>query len=365
MTTQGIKTKALCLFCAAAVVLTAGSGCNRKKEEAADAPAAKVEKIVLPVKAAIAVKRDVTQTLNFSGNIDAFRRAAIAPAVMGSRVLRIFVEEGQPVREGQLLVRMEDFQLRQSEAQLQQLENDYKRMSTLYSRGSVTAQQYEQINSGYSAAKAGYELLKNSVELRAPFSGTVIGKYVNEGEVYTGAPGYDGISGVLSVAQLGRMKIEVMVPEQDFVLLRPGQPAQVKVDAFPNMEFDGTIFTVNPALNRMSRTSRVAIEIRNDKQLLKPGMFAKVEIVTNSIKNVLAVPATAIVMRDGEPHVFTVGYQETRPYVTTPTLVKVRTGLVTDKDAQILEGIEENAVVLTDNNVSLSNNTGIRVMEIK
>jgi len=360
-----IKTKALCLLCAAAVVLTAGSGCNRKKEEAADAPAAKVEKIVLPVKAAIAVKRDVTQTLNFSGNIDAFRRAAIAPAVMGSRVLRIFVEEGQPVREGQLLVRMEDFQLRQSEAQLQQLENDYKRMSTLYSRGSVTAQQYEQINSGYSAAKAGYELLKNSVELRAPFSGTVIGKYVNEGEVYTGAPGYDGISGVLSVAQLGRMKIEVMVPEQDFVLLRPGQPAQVKVDAFPNMEFDGTIFTVNPALNRMSRTSRVAIEIRNDKQLLKPGMFAKVEIVTNSIKNVLAVPATAIVMRDGEPHVFTVGYQETRPYVTTPTLVKVRTGLVTDKDAQILEGIEENAVVLTDNNVSLSNNTGIRVMEIK
>jgi len=362
MSTRGIKTKALCLLCAAAVLI-AGPGCNRKKDEAA--ASAEVEKIVLPVKAAVAVKRDVTQTLNFSGNIDAFRRAAIAPAVMGSRVLRIFVEEGQAVREGQVLVKMEDFQLRQSEAQLQQLENDYKRMSALYSRGSVTAQQYEQVNTGYSAAKAGYELLKNSVELRAPFSGTVIGKYVNEGEVYTGAPGYDGISGVLSVAQLGRMKIEVMVPEQDFVLLRPGQTAQVKVEAFPNMIFEGKIFTVNPALNRMSRTSRVAIEIKNDKQQLKPGMFAKVEIVTNSISNVLAVPATALVMRDGETHVFTVDYQETVPYVTTPTLVKVKTGLVTDKDAQILEGIDENAVVLTDNNVSLSNNTGIRVTEIK
>jgi len=121
---------------------------------------------------------------------------------------------------------------------------------------------------------------------------------------------------------------------------------------------------VNPALNRMSRTSRVAIEISNDKQQLKPGMFAKVEIVTNSLKNVLAVPATAIVTRDGETNVFVVGYQEKVPYVTKPMLVKVKTGMITDKDAQILEGIEENTVVLTDNNVSLSDNTGIKVTRL-
>jgi RND family efflux transporter MFP subunit len=352
-------------LCAVFVVLAFCAGCEmRKKKSEETLSQGDVEKIVLPVKAAVAVKRDVVQTLNFSGNIDAFRRAAIAPAVMGSRVLRIYVEEGQAVSEKQLLVRMEDFQLRQSAAQLEQLEADYKRMSSLYSRGSVTAQQYEQVNSGYAAAKAGYELLKNSVELRAPFAGTVIGKYVNEGEVYSGAPGYDGISGVLSIAQLGRMKIEVMVPEQDFVLLRPGQAAQVKTDAYPDKVFDGTIFTVNPALNRLSRTSRVTVEIKNDKQLLKPGMFAKVEIVTNSVKKVLAVPTTALVARNGATNVFVVDYQESQPYVTKPKLVGVKTGLVTDKDAQILEGIEENTVVLTDNNVSLTDNTAIRVMGI-
>jgi RND family efflux transporter MFP subunit len=370
MSTQKIKTTGMATafgrLCAAVAVLALCAGCemNRKKSDTA-LPQGEVEKIVLPVKAAVAVKRDVVQTLSFSGNIDAFRRAAIAPAVMGSRVLRIYVEEGQAVNEGQLLVRMEDFQLRQSGAQLEQLEADHKRMSALYSRGSVTAQQYEQVNSGYAAAKAGYELLKNSVELRAPFAGTVIGKYVNEGEVYSGAPGYDGISGVLSIAQLGRMKIEVMVPEQDFVLLRPGQAAQVKTDAYPDKVFDGTIFTVNPALNRLSRTSRVTIEIKNDRQLLKPGMFAKVEIVTNSVKNVLAIPATAIISRDGEARVFTVDRQESVPYVTKPVLVSVKTGLITDKDAQVLTGIDENMVVLTDNNVSLTNNTAIRVMEIK
>jgi RND family efflux transporter MFP subunit len=359
MLVQKVK-KTKFLLCAAVAVLALCAGCKQKKDEVSQED---VEKIMVPVKVAVAVKRDITQTLNFSGNIDAFRRAAIAPAVMGSRVQRIFVEEGQNVKEGQVLVRMEDFQLRQSAAQLNQLEADQKRMSALHSRGSVTAQQYEQINTAYMAAKAGHDLLMNSVVLRAPFSGTVIGKYVNEGEVYTGAPGADGISGVLAIAQKGRMKIEVMVPEQDFVHLRAGQIAHVKTDAYPDTVFEGTIFTVNPALNRMSRTSRVAIEIKNDKDKLKPGMFARVEIVTNSLKNVLAVPSTAIITRDGEPHVFTVE-NNAAPFTTTPKLARVKTGMVTNDYTQILEGIDENTFVLTDNNVSLSVNTGIRVTEI-
>jgi len=369
----GKSSKTVCLVCAAALTFALGGGCRKKDEQTAQ----DVEKIVLPVQAAIAVKRDITQSLNFSGNIDAFRRAAIAPAMQGARVQKIFVEEGQTVREGQLLARMEDFQLQQSAAQIQQLkaqlaqiEADFRRISTLHSRGSVTQQQfdqakagYEQIKAGHDAAQAGYNLLKKSVELRAPFSGTIIGKHANEGELFTGMPGADGVSGVVSVAQLGRMKIEVMAPEQDFVHIRPGQIALVRTDAYPDTVFEGRISTVNPSLSRISRTSRVIIEIKNDRQLLKPGMFARVEIVTSTRPNVLAVPVGAIVIRDGEPHVFTVE-NNTPPFVTKPTLVKVETGFVTDRFAQILSGVSEGAVVLTNNNVSLSNNTDIRVTAI-
>ena len=383
------SSKTMYLVCAAAITVAFGGGCGKKKDTASDV---EVEKILIPVRAAEAVNRDVTQSLNFSGNIDAFRRAAIAPALAGSRVLRIHVDEGHSVSEGQLLATMEDFQLQQSAAQIQQsnaqlaqlraqlaqMEADFKRISTLHSRGSMTQQQFDQAKAGYEAlqagydaakagndaAKAGYSLLQKSVQLRAPFSGTVIGRYVNEGELYTGAPGADGISGVVAIAQLGRMKIEVMVPEQDFVHLRPGQIAHVRTEAYPDTVFEGTIFTVNAALNRMSRTARVAIDIKNDKQLLKPGMFAKVEIVTTTRPNVLAVPAGAIVMRDEKPHVFTV-QSNTAPYITKPTLVKVETGLVTDRFAQILSGIDEGTIVLTDNNVSLSNNTDIRVIAIE
>jgi RND family efflux transporter MFP subunit len=259
---------------------------------------------------------------------------------------------------------MEDFQLRQVKTNLDQLEVEYKRMETLKNRGSVTSQQYEQVSTQFQALKVQYEQLKGSVELRAPFSGPIIGKYINEGERYLSAPGYDGTIGVLSIAQLGRMKIEVMVPEQDFVHLRVGQPANVKIDAYPNQVFEGKIFTINPSLNRISRTSRVIIEMGNDKRLLKPGMFARVEIVTTGLKDVLAVPSTAVVKRDGETYVFTVENHDA-PFDTTPKLVKVRTGLITNDYTQILDGLGEGAVVLTDNNVSLLEKTGIRVTEVK
>ncbi|MDR2578270.1 MAG: efflux RND transporter periplasmic adaptor subunit [Chitinispirillales bacterium] len=360
MLTRKIKNR-LCLSCAAALILIMASGCNRN---AADDDIGDVEVIVMPVLAAVAAKQDVTRALSFAGSMDAFRRAAIAPAMMGSRVQRIFVEEGQMVREGQVLVQMEAFRLDQLGVQLDQLEADYKRMAALRQTGGVTMQQYEQIRSAFQAAKAGHEQMRGSVELRAPFAGTVIGRYANEGEVYTGTPGFDGTMGVLAIAQLNRMRIEVMVPEQFFAMLRPGQAAQVRVDVFPDTVFEGRIFTVNPSFNRLSRASRVVIEIANNRQLLKPGMIARVEIAAHSLQNVLAVPSTAIIIRDYETHVFTVEDKPV-PFTTTPSLVRVKTGFATEHYTQIIEGIDKGVIVLTDNNISLTDETVVLVTDIQ
>ncbi len=355
------RSKNVVLVVAAGVMLVI-AGCVKKqsKEETVQ----NVEKIVLPVKAAVASKQDIAKSLKFSGTIDAFKRAVIAPATPGSRVRKIYVEEGQLVRSGQLLATMEDYQLQQSAANLNQLQADYERIKILHERGSVTSQQLDQIKAGYEAAKAGYELLKNSVELRAPYSGTIIGRYFNEGEVYNGAPGAAGVAAIVELAQLERMKIEIMVPEQEFVLLRPGQATIVKVDAYPDTVFEGKVYTVNPSLNRMSRTSRVAIEISNPGKLLKPGMFAKVEVVTSTKSGVLAIPSTALVRRDGETYVFTVA-NKAAPFETKPSIVKVATGMSNDNLTEIVTGVNEGDVVLTENNVSLAENTDINVVSIE
>lgn len=336
-------------------------GCNRKQDvESSDA---EHEKIVLPVKAAVAVRGEISQTLNFSGNIDAVKRASIAPLAPG-RIKQIFVKEGDYVKEGQLLAKMDDYGLQQAYANLQQIQEDYQRLKTLFERGSATAQQFGQIRAAYDAAKAGYENLKNSVELRAPYAGTIIGKHFNEGEIYNGAPGVDGVAAVVGLAQLGVMKIEVMAPEQEFVLLRTGLSVEIRTDALPDTVFEGKITTVNPALNRMSRSARITIEIRNPGLRLKPGMFARVKIATKSRNDVVVVPAPAVVSRDGEQIVFTVE-NKAAPFETRPKITKVQTGIVNDEYAEIVSGLQEGTVVLTDNNISLLEKTDIQVTSIE
>ncbi|MDG5816143.1 efflux RND transporter periplasmic adaptor subunit [Chitinispirillales bacterium ANBcel5] len=327
------------------------------KQESEESAEAQHEVINLPVRASVAQKRDISQRLRFSGNIDASRRLSVAPASPG-RINRIYVEEGQNVRQGQLLVKMDDHQLQQSAANLNQLKSDYERIKTLKERGSTTQQAYDQMKAAYESAKAGHSLLQTSVELRAPYAGTIIGKNFNDGEIYNAQLG-----SIVQLAQLGRMQIEIMVPEREFILLSPGQTALVSVDAFRDTTFRGTIHTVNPSLNPVSRTSRVTVQIDNPDRLLKPGMFARVEILTGTKENTLAVPTAAIVDRDGESFVFTVEDSEA-PFETKPSLVPVSTGFITEDYAEITSGIDEGMVVLTENNVSLTENTSIRVLSI-
>jgi RND family efflux transporter MFP subunit len=344
----------------AAILAAALGGCNRQVDETQGD--VNYERILLPVRAAEVVHRDIAKKLLFSGTIDAHRRVAVAPASPG-RVHRIYVHEGQRVGKDALLVKMDDYQLQQAAATLGQVEGDYQRIKALRDKGSATPQAYDQIKAAYDAAKASYNLLKSSVELRAPFTGTIIGKYLNEGEIYSSMPGASGTAAIVEIAQLYRMKIEVMVPEQEFIYLRPGQTALVRVDAYPDTLFEGKVHTVNPALNRMSRTSRVTIDIANSEKLLKPGMFAQVEIVTDVKKDALAVPSEALVRRDGNLLVFTVERSEP-PYTTTPKAVSVTTGMMTDEFAEIVSGLDEGALVITENNASLLDSTGISVVGI-
>jgi membrane fusion protein, multidrug efflux system len=319
-----------------------------------------IQQILIPVKTAYAQVQDLTQSLQFSGTVDAIRRAGLAPAIPGSRVMHIHVQEGQRVTQGQLLVTMEDFQLQQTAAQLRQLEADYNRMATLHKRGSVTAQQYDQIKAAFDAASAGYQLQKKSVELRAPFNGRIIGPHINEGEIFNGM-GTDGTPAVISIGQLEKVKVEIMVPEREFSQLRAGQKAYIKADAFPDTLFTGAVTTVNPALHRVTRSARVTIEANNPSMLLKPGMFARVSITAQEFPNVLAVPASAVVMREDAPHVFTVPIQDA-PHQSTPVLQPVTTGIIVGGFTQILSGLAAGTKVITDNNTSLTPRTPVWVL---
>lgn len=336
------------------------SGCANKKAEEKTA----IDQIVLPVTAVKVTRGRIENFLTYTGSIDAVTRVVIAPAVPG-RIEKILVDEGRFVSAGQVLVRMDDKQLIQVKASYETAEKTYARIKALHERGSATVQQLEQAGAAFEAAKAGYEQMLSSVELRAPFSGTIIGKYYNDGEIYsTMKPGPEGLGAILSLAKLNKMKIEVKVPELDYARISTGIPAFISVDALATRNFTGKVSKVSPALDMRSRTATITIEIDNDQKTIRPGMFARVRIVTEYKDSVLIVPTKALVTRNDSTFVFKVK-TGTVPYETRPIPLSVHQGLTNAEFSEVSsEGLDVSDLVLMENNVSLTAETAIKVTAI-
>ena len=346
------------MFFAAFIFLL--SGCSNKKAEEKTV----IEQIVLPVTAVKVTRGRIENFLTYTGSIDAVTRVVIAPAVPG-RIEKILVDEGRFVSAGQVLVRMDDKQLIQVKTPYETAGKTYDRMKALHERGSATPQQLEQAGAAFEAAKAGYEQMLSSVELRAPFAGTIIGKYYNDGEIYSAMkPGPEGLGAILSLAKLNKMKIEVKVPELDYVRISEGIPAFISVDALAAKKFTGKVSKVSSALDMRSRTATVTIEIDNNQKILRPGMFARVRIVTEHKDSVLIVPTKALVERNDSTFVFKVK-AGTVPYETKPVPLSVHRGLTNAEFSEVSgEGLDVSDLVLMENNVSLTAETAIKVTAV-
>ncbi len=162
----------------------------------------------IPVRTAVVARRMLTRSLVFSGSMEPWKEAALG-AQMPGRIQKIFVEEGDRVVAGDLLVQMGDEQLTQAEAQFVGVQKDWERMRTLLQKGTVSTQMFDQIDARYKAAKASRDLVRESTRLRAPFPGVVAEKLMNEGEVFTLFPSSESAPAILKLMQVDRLKVRV------------------------------------------------------------------------------------------------------------------------------------------------------------
>ncbi|MBN1756902.1 MAG: efflux RND transporter periplasmic adaptor subunit [Chitinispirillaceae bacterium] len=336
------------------------SGCNKKESAAQEG----IDQIVLPVTATGVVEGNIERYLIYTGNVDAARRVEIAPLAPG-RIVRILVDEGSHVNRGQVLVKMDDMAVAAVKTGLELAQKNLERTRALQAKGSMTDVQLDGAVSGYAQAKSAYERVVSDIELTAPFSGLIIGKYYNDGEVYSSMkPGPSGLGSILSLARLDKMKIEVKVPEQDFVQIRQGAPVVITVDALQDKTFNGAVSRVSPALDMRSRTATVTVEINNDEKLIRPGMFTRVRIITEEKNDVLKVPTKAVVVRNDSAFVFRVPEGKV-PYAAKPERVAVTTGMNNADYTEITGGqLKASDLVISENNVSLTGETAIKVTSI-
>lgn len=288
----------------AAGILLASCGSRQTQSGAAAGTADSVS--VIPVKVMPVSITTIARTIDYTSTIQAYEEVNLAPSTPG-RVDKIYVEVGDRVQKGQDLFLMDRTQYYANKIQLASLEKDLARLDTLLKVGSVKEQLYDQTKAQYEVMRANVDFMEENTLLEAPFAGIITGKYLEDGELYSGAPGMSGKSAVVTLMQINPVKIMVSISEQYFPLIKTGMKVRVVADVYPDKSFEGTIFRIHPTIDAMSRSFRAEVRISNGREQLRPGMFARAYLDMGE-EEAFVVPANAVMLQEGtnERYIFVV-----------------------------------------------------------
>ena len=269
---------------------------------------AEVDTIIYRVKTIVLEKQSIAQNIEFTANLLPFEEINYAPASPG-RIEEIKVEIGSRVKKGDVIARMEQTQLIQANEQLLNARSNFQRMDTLFKLNSISEQQYEAAKTQYEVTKTNADFLTRNTTLVSPINGIVTGKYFESGELYSGAPNTPaGKAAVVTLMQINPLKVTINVSERYYPVTKTGLKVQVTVDIFPNRSFSGEVSRIYPTVNSDTRTFPVEIIVKNDAELLRPGMFARVTLNLGEIRALIA-PAIAVIKQEGtnDRYVFLAG----------------------------------------------------------
>ncbi|HQG46603.1 MAG TPA: efflux RND transporter periplasmic adaptor subunit, partial [bacterium] len=285
-----------------AILLLWGAGCNNNKGKAE-------EVMRVPVEVASVQKSRVVQSLNFNGDVEAEFEVKVFSKIP-DRIEKYYVDEGDLVRQGAPIarifaatieqgVRQAEAGLSAARAQEANVAVEYERAQRLFKENAMSKQQYDLVVTQYEAAKAALEQAQAGLltarstladaTITAPISGIIGKRYYEAGDMANPA------MPVATVVQMERVKISIDATENDLGKIRLGQDAEIQVRSFEHESFSGKISKISPVLDPLTRMATVEVLVNNPERRLKPGMFARVRIVTGVIENTIAVPRYATV----------------------------------------------------------------------
>jgi len=308
-----------------------------------------------PVRVASADIENVSNDLEFTGVVQAYEVAHIAPS-MPVRIEKILVDVGDKVSKGQLLVQMDRTQLFQAQVQLKNLEKELSRLDTLLKAGAVTQQNYDQLKTQYDVAKSNIANLSTQTEIRSSLTGIVTGRYYSDGEMFSMTPGPAGKPAIVTVNQVQPVKVIINVSERYFPVLQTGQTAEVTSDVFPNRVFNGRVNKLSPVVDRVSGTFSAEIVIDNKDEALRPGMFARVSLNLGQ-QDVFLVPALAVLKQSGSDERFVFVVEDQKAVRKT-----VETGRKFDARIEILSGIKQGQHLVVSGQHNLIQGSEVEVL---
>ena len=342
----------LLVLCFAAFQWNCGQNSHSKTKDKKEA------EVVVPVEVAEVTIGEISAFFSGTATLEAEEETEVV-AKVGGVVKKLFVEEGDYVTEGQVLAKLDDekllVQVEQAKATLQKLENVYNRNEELFDKSLISADEFQRTKYEYEHQKAAYDLAQldlNYSSIRSPIDGVVAERKIKVGNMVL--PN----QAAFRVTSLDPLLAVLHVPERQMGKLQAGQQAKLGVDAVKDKEFIGKIKRISPVVDPGTGTVKVTVEMHDPSRQLKPGMFARLNIIYDVRKNTMLVPKDAIMAEDRESAVYVVKDSLALRQV-------VETGYVNTTHIEILSGLAPQDTVVTTGKGSLKDSSKVELVATK
>ena len=326
---------------------------KQKTEQGGGAGGGGGKKGPMAVSGIVVQPQNFSNTLSVSGSIDADEQVQITSEVSGI-AQSIFFQEGKTVSKGQVLVKINDIELRAQAGETMTRQNlaseNERRARLLLKKEAISQEEYDIASADFKTAQAQTQLINAQIaktSIRAPFSGTVGLRSISPGTYVTPQ------TPIATLVNSSKVKITFSVPEKYAAQIKANAKVTFSV-AGDDKKYEAVIYAIEPAVEVATRTLRIRALAQNAGGKLIPGTFANVDLPLDTTPNVFIIPTEAVVPVQGGKKVFVSVNGKAKE-------VKVTTSTRTDKDIVVTGGLKAGDTVLTTGVLGLKDDAGVKV----
>lgn len=326
-----------------------------KQGEGAAPPAATVT-------SAVAEKQQWETSFRAVGSLEAVQGVLVASELPG-KIMEIAFTAGEMVQAGDLLVQLnietEKAELRAAEARASLARANLDRIAEVFADDSVSRAEYDEAEAAYKEAVARVDAIRAAIDkktIQAPFGGRLGIRLVNLGQIIS-----EG-EAIVTLQKLDPIFVNFQLPQQHLDLVKEGYQVRLTSNVIPDRNITGVITTISPEIESGTRNFRLQATVANSRELLHPGMFVEVAVVLPEKREVLVVPATAILYAPYSDSVFIIEGPESDGTGKADSVLRqqfVRLGERRGDFAEVTSGLSEGQTVVSTGVFKLRNGQAV------
>lgn len=324
-----------------------------KDDPEATAATASTKSKILTVDARIVSRESLKNQVSVTGSILADESVILNSEVAG-KVEKIYFQEGEKVKKGDLLIKLNDEEVVAEIEKLQftrklNEDNEY-RQKQLLDKEAISREEYETSLTTLNTTVAEIKVMQARLDkhrIRAPFDGVIGLRDVSEGSYLN--PG----SRIADLHKIDPVKVEFSVPSKYISLVNVGDSLSFTVDAYEDA-FEGSIYAIEPQIDPQTRSLKVRAKASNQESKLFPGQFARIDLILENIPNAMMVPTIAVIPELNGKKLYLYKNGTVNSQVVT-------TGIRTEEELQVISGINPGDTVITSGILQINQGAAVNV----